>query len=324
MGLHADDRAWIESATTGTPGGISAFVERFLDRLRTAHQTMRTAAAGCRLSLDDLQEHFVPIVAREYLDGVGSTDSGLEEFLERIHLDDLMLATACRQQDAGAWTCLQGVIQQRVGPRLHKNWVASVSPRSIDEVVAELPSHCFMAPSRGEQTASMRLSAYRGRSSLRGWLYAVAHNLLRERVRARHRAPQPLPDLGEPDRTSSGAEPSEQSDMGELSRRGLNYSQKLTQTLHQTLQSMPQRRRLAAGLHWVEGLRSSEVADLMEVSRPRVSQMLGEAERDLRAACRQICEEIAAESGRSTAEIENILSEQLVEFFRNPIDRDPG
>jgi len=169
----------------------------------------------------------------------------------------------------------------------------------------------------------MRLSAYRGRSSLGGWLYAVAHNLLRERVRARRRAPQPLPDVGEQDRTSSGVDPAEQSDLGESSHRGLIYSQKLTETLHQTLQSMPERRRLAAGLRWIEGLRSSEVADLMEVSRPRVSQMLSEAERDLRAACGQICDEIAAETGRSTAEIENLLSEQLVEFFRESENRDP-
>ena len=322
MGLHADDRSWIESATAGKPAGISTFVERSLDRLRAAYQAMRAAAVDCRIALDDLQQHFVPIVAQEYLDGSGSTDFELDEFLERIHLDDLMLATACQQQDAGAWNCLQRMISQQVEPRLYGSWVTSVSPRSIDEVVAELPSHCFLTASRGQRTASMRLSAYRGRSSLGGWLYAVAHNLLRERLRALRRSPEPLPDLGEPDQTSSGADPAQRSDLEESARRGLVYSQKLTQTLHQTLQSMPERRRLAAGLRWVEGLRPSEVAELMQVSRPRVSQMLGEAERNLRAACEQICTEIAAESGRSITEIDNLLSDQFAELLRQPKDQD--
>ena len=324
MEPHSDDHVWIEAAAAGKPAGLSAFFERFLDRLRTAYQAMRAAAVSCRISFDRLREHLVPIVAQEYLDSVGSTETELEAFLERIHLDDLMLATACRQQDSGAWICLQERVEQQVRPRLYGHWGTSVSSHSIDEVIAELPSHCFLTPNRGERTTSMRLSAYRGRSSLGGWLYAVAHNLLRERVRARHRSLQSLPDFGEADRTSSGADPAALSASEESARRGLILTRKLTETLHQTLESMPARRRLAAGFRWIEGLRPSEVAELMNVSRPRVSQMLAEAERDLRSACEQICADIAAESGRSTADIVNLLSDQLDELLNKSEGRDPA
>ncbi len=204
---------------------------------------------------------------------------------------------------------LQRLAETQVWSGLLKSWGTRVSRETIDAVVADLCGHCFTPTSKGQSAGQQRLASYRGRASLATWLYAIAVKALLDRL------PSSSADSSgiALDNVSSpiASQPEVRAALHEAGNRGEGYRQRLIAVLRAALEAMPARRRLAAVLHWVHGDRPAEIATKMEVSRPRISELLAEARQDFTAASRRLCEEIAREAERPIPEIEELLQQQM-------------
>ena len=267
---------------------------------------------GC--SLAAIQPHLAQIIGREFLQVTRKESIGLDAFVGTLQLQDLMLAAACLQNDGAAWQRVQHLLDRNVTPQLQRVWRGRVSPHEVHEAVADVPAHCFRQPESGKNVGAMRLAAYRGRALLTTWLFVVADRLLRERLRTNRHAQVDSHDLDQMATGPAGLEPENRSRVEQLVQKADEFSQRLCEQLSQTLASMPSRRRMAAVLSWHEDLKPSEIAELMHVSRPRVSQLLAEAENDLSDGAKQVCQEIADEVGKNVIEINRLLQQQFQEL----------
>ncbi len=127
------------------------------------------------------------------------------------------------------------------------------------------------------------LRAWRGRKRLRDpdalrvWLFKIAVNLWRDRVRRARRAPQPA---GSPpdDRESPSASPVERALQREDVARALA-----------AIDSLPPRQREVLYLHACEELSIAQIADVLQVSPEAVKSSLSLARKRMRRELGDLC-----------------------------------
>jgi RNA polymerase sigma-70 factor (ECF subfamily) len=107
-----------------------------------------------------------------------------------------------------------------------------------------------------------------GRARFDTWLYAVALNLCRDRLRRR--------------REVYAADQPEKADPGSAPDRGLHDRDK-TRTVESALATLPERQREAIVLQYYEELSNIEAAAVMGISVEALESLLARARRNLRA-----------------------------------------
>jgi RNA polymerase sigma factor (sigma-70 family) len=308
MNSASPDREVCERATRREPDAIRDLTRRFSTLLAP---DWSVAARGSRGDADELLSSVAVTFATGYLESCDREARPLNDYVDSLVIPDLLIATACLLGDEAASRKVLELVETRVRPSLLKHWADRIPRQHVDDVLQDLISHCVTGRGSDSTMASSRLASYRGRATLTTWLYAIVAKQLLDVLRSA-RAKRSRPLLEETVASSAAAiRPDVQIEGAEENDRGRMHRDRLVEVLRDAVDMMPPRRRLAAVLRWVRGHRPAEVADRMRISRPRVSELLTEADRDFRNATRPVCTQIAMELDKPVAEIEGILSDQL-------------
>ena len=122
-----------------------------------------------------------------------------------------------------------------------------------------------------------------GEAKVSTWLYSVAFNLSRDRMRqARRRAAQALDDVAEPADPTPGAAASLQ-------------ARQQVDALQGALAELPERQRQAVVLRHIEGLSNPEIAEIMGITVEAVESLTARGKRGLAKALKGRREELGYE-----------------------------
>ncbi|HKQ05086.1 MAG TPA: sigma-70 family RNA polymerase sigma factor [Blastocatellia bacterium] len=213
----------------------------------------------------DLAVNFITYVAR--LDAVVShqltSGFSLSEALacfERLHTGDLYLAMACAQASEAAWRRFS-LLYQQPAREVARRIIPSRS--QADELADSAMGHVFLPDTAGR----CRIASFDGRSSLGFWLAVVVKRLsLKERQRGGNRLEQ-LSDHVELIDDQSLARM-------EAGVRRARYRRLIHQALPQLSAKLSARELLIVRLHYLEGLKASEIARLLDVNRSSITRQL--------------------------------------------------
>ena len=122
-----------------------------------------------------------------------------------------------------------------------------------------------------------------GEAKVSTWLYSVAFNLSRDRMRqARRRAAQALDDVAEPADPTPGAAASLQ-------------ARQQVDALQEALAELPERQRQAVVLRHIEELSNPEIAEIMGITVEAVESLTARGKRGLAKALKGRREELGYE-----------------------------
>ena len=122
-----------------------------------------------------------------------------------------------------------------------------------------------------------------GEAKVATWLYSVAFNLSRDRMRqARRRAAQALDDVAEPADPTPGAAASLQ-------------ARQQVDALQEALAELPERQRQAVVLRHIEELSNPEIAEIMGITVEAVESLTARGKRGLAKALKGRREELGYE-----------------------------
>jgi len=116
-----------------------------------------------------------------------------------------------------------------------------------------------------------KASRYNGDGKFQSWLFRIAGNLARSKLRRRKILGWVSFNPDEHDRAGGGDDPA-----AELARKSE------AQMVHLALARLPERQRQALVLHRFQGLKYKEIAEAMEVSVPAVESLIQRAMGELR------------------------------------------
>ena len=191
------------------------------------------------------------------------------------HGADFFLATACDAGVDAAWTRLEATALTSIRPILHAR---RIRPDHVRDVVMTLPG--FLAAPSPRQAGSTRIGTYAGLSKLTSWVAVVAMRRAADLLRDADDGAT-LPPLPDPRR----------SPLQELTDR--ESIALFAEALRTALEQLTPRERLAVLLRHRDGLQQREIALLMGVGPPRVSQLLRAATERLRSTLREVLADTA-------------------------------
>lgn len=319
---QVDDRRLAHALVEKDGAAIGKFRERFRERLQSVYGKLATEAGveAKKLGLDDVLGPTSKAVARGYLKLREKERTSLRSYVGKLHLADLFLACACLERYEWAWDRLQRLVEEEVVPQLQRRCNTPLARSVLQEVKCQLATHCFDRLRKGDRQGLPRLATFDGSGPLVGWLHTVGWRLLQDHLPDGKMAAVPTAD----EFADRSPAPNDLAIARESEQLGQQYRRRLIDMLRATLVAMQGRRRMAAGLRWICRHRPAEVADIMRVSRPRVTELLREARNEFREATQSTCAEIAAETGRSADEILGILEDALEDLLGNDEDYPRG
>ncbi len=199
---------------------------------------------------------FVARVRELALPHCGGTDAALRDYVLKLSLDDLYLATACLGGEEPAWRELSSAHFEFMRG-FARRFVAGQAARDVaDEVIAELWSR-------------KKLQQYGGRSTLRTWLGTViAHAALNSRQALQRNvslhADNPV--------SSHRSEPADDQAVALL-----------RELLTEAIASLAAEERLLLQLYYEQGMTLDELSVALRVSGAAISRRLKRARQDVRA-----------------------------------------
>lgn len=194
---------------------------------------------------------------------------------QATHAADFFLAAACDAGVDAAWTRLEATVLPSIRAILHAR---RLRPDHVRDVVMTLSG--FLAAPPPRQAAPTRIGTYAGLSKLSSWISVVAMRRATDLLRADKESAE-LPPLPAPDR----------SPLQEMTDRESIVL--FAEALRTALAQLTPRERLAVLLRHRDGLQQREIARLMGVGAPRVSQLLRAATERLRTALREVLTDAA-------------------------------
>jgi RNA polymerase sigma factor (sigma-70 family) len=199
---------------------------------------------------------FVARVRDLALPHCGASDAALHDYVLKLSLDDLYLATACLDGEEPAWRELSTTHFEFMRG-FARRFLSGQAARDVaDEVIAELWSR-------------RKLQQYGGRSTLRTWLGTViAHAALNSR-HAVHRTVSLQPD------NSVSSERSEPADD--------QAATLLRELLTEAVASLGTEERLLLQLYYEQGMTLEELSVTLRISGAAISRRLKRAREDVRA-----------------------------------------
>ncbi len=196
-----------------------------------------------------------------------ATPAAIEEYLDKLHADDLVLALACTQGNERVW---EGFIE-KYRPLLY----AAARTLTHDEVGARELADSLWADLYGMDTRAGErrslLGYYGGRSSLGTWLHAVLAQRFVDLTRAAART-KPL--------ESCPTEPATEGDPSDPDR--LRYVAALSTALTEALGALEPCDRLRLGYYYLENLTLREIARLLSEHPSSVSRRLQQTRGELK------------------------------------------
>lgn len=198
------------------------------------------------------------------------------EYVRRLCLDDLYLATACTHSDQRAWNELSATHFDFMR-EFARRFLSHAAARDVaDEVIAEL-------------WARGRLRQYEGRSTLRTWLGAsIAHAALN----SRKTASRLMPLDSEPD----GAGREQDAAPGGSDAEKEQIAGLLREMLHDAIRGLQPEDRLSLQLYYEQGMTLDEMSVTLHASSAALSRRLKRTREELRAAIEALARRQTGES----------------------------
>lgn len=194
-------------------------------------------------------------------------DTATTELEQRAHTEDAALVEACIQ---GAPQAFDELV------RRHKDRVFNVLWRCLgnEEDALDAAQEVFVRAYRG-------LHGFAGRARLSTWLYSIAANLARTRIRDGHRKGRDRQvSLDGLDEAAPGA--SERFARVDVTPRDEAQRRELDDLLQEALDRLPEHYRTPFVLRVIEGLSYAEIAEMLDLPAGTVKSRLNEARRRLR------------------------------------------
>jgi RNA polymerase sigma-70 factor len=203
--------------------------------------------------------------------------SAVDEFLDRLHADDLCLVIACEAGDQVAWTELfEGFgVTVRSAAR-----AASSNEAMADDLAQSIWAELHGLKTREDGRPAGKLSYYSGAGSLGGWLRAVVGQLAIDQHRRQARLVQTEEDGDfdrlahdvDDDRSSSKAFHAATNPETELASN--RAAADLEKALGRALTELDAEDRLLVKLYYFDGLRLREAGAVMGVHEATASRRL--------------------------------------------------
>jgi RNA polymerase sigma-70 factor, ECF subfamily len=205
---------------------------------------------------------FVARVCELALPQCGASDAALRDYVMKLSLDDLYLATACLGGEEAAWRELSGLHFEFMRG-FARRFVSGQAARDVaDEVIAELWSR-------------RKLEQYGGRSTLRTWLgTVVAHAALN----SRHALQRTVSLQADSIRTPERSVPTDRSQPADDQAAML-----LRELLTEAVAGLATEERLLLRLYYEQGMTLDELSRTLGVSGAAISRRLKGAREELRA-----------------------------------------
>jgi len=246
---------------------------RLRDHLRRAYDRGRALHGDLAVPFDAFAEHAARMAAaRLARSSMEASPGRVAEVLERVALEDLLLAFACETGVPGSWERLQVRITPAIRALALRKGASAAEAAALAD---EIPGALACPPARG--TARSRMGTFDGTGSLIAWLGTiVAHRIADLRRAPQSRSLETLlasEEKGEMRHGSAtpaigaGPDPAEEAGDAEM-RRGFEDAFRMAGA------SLTPRERLALVLRFRDGLGQAEIARLLHVGTPRACRIL--------------------------------------------------
>lgn len=293
-----------------------------------------TEPPGCQQPLDQLVSHVAGAAGEGFLKLHQDDHVGLDLHVPALALPDLFHASACLQHDNAACLRLLSLVDREVGAPLVRRFRQRLSQGRAQEIVDDVLSQTWSKPrssnsSRSVDTSTsesatdsprIRLERYLGLSTLKTWLYTLAHRMLLDEVRRQTAAGGASPSL---DMESSSMFPisKEPLPVDDAATRELvgRLRPRLQQSLlsvHESLRQRANPRLSHVAYLWLNcRTQQVDIAQWTGVTKARVSQQAREISELMLEGAAPACRELAEATGESVENINQYLKENLREFF---------
>jgi RNA polymerase sigma-70 factor (ECF subfamily) len=196
--------------------------------------------------------------------GTGETSAQLA-----LRDPDIRLMLRIRDDDAGAFAELVERYQHRLVTVMH-HLVGN------KEEAEDLAQEVFLRVYRVRKK-------YRPRAKFSTWLFTIANRLALNALRSRQRRPAVRLDVR--DSGPLGPRPAEQLVVDRMDQPGDRMDkQELAAVVHQALDGLNERYRMAVLLNKFEDMNYAEIAEVMELTATAIKSLLSRARQNLRAA----------------------------------------
>jgi len=286
---------------------------------KSAHtdESMRGAVAQLLARADDTHaldaEELMPRIRAtldKYLlrDCPDAPPRDVEQFIERLHADDLMLVVACERGDEAAWG---GLMERYRSTVLSAARGASASESEAIELAQSVWAELYGLRERPDGRPAGKLTYYSGCGSLGGWLRAVVGQMGVDRHRRSSRLVQ-TEEAADFDRLAGEARADEDGIRGQTA---LDPEHALAQTeaaqsvhavLTQALGELAAEDRLLVKLYYFDGLRLREAGAVLGVHEATASRRLTRLHTEVR---RRVEAFLVAEHGWTKQETVQTLAE---------------
>jgi RNA polymerase sigma-70 factor len=264
------------------PENLSPDAVSLLTRLQLRLDSLysQSRASDWALSREQFGSAIERSVRRRFT-GCAVTDKSLEEYLEALHIDDLVLAAACMQASEPAWEffvhCYRPYLRASAGVITKNSRSGTDAQELADSLFAELYGLVD-----GQRATTSLLRYFHGRSSLRTWLRTVLAQRHIDRLRQTRRW-EPLEREDGAERTVA---PQNLTTPSLDPHRGL-YLQRFLYALTVCLAALNDDDRSRLELYYAREKTLAEIGRLLGEHESSVSRNLERARRELRQKVEQ-------------------------------------
>ena len=243
-------------------------------------------------------------------DSPSATTQEVNDFLDKLHADDLCLVLACERGDQAAWSDLVEGYGTTVRSAARS---ASSNEAMADDLAQSIWAELHGLKLREDGRPAGKLAFYSGAGSLGGWLRAVVGQLAIDQHRKQSRLVQPEEET-EIDRLSRNSK--ERDEAFSMLRPAANPEDALAsnlasadveKALARALRDLDDEDRLLVKLYYFDGLRLREAGAVLGVHEATASRRLTRIHTQVRERVGTILAEdhgwTKAEATRSLAEV---------------------
>lgn len=301
---------------------IAAFLTRFMTALAEAWDHFRVIVPRSRIEPSAVS----PFIGRASGRGYDryyvqkGLDVRFDDYVSGLELKDMTLVGACVCEDDPSIQHLDHMISTKIVPTLLSLWRRGSFPgigrTCVEEAGGALIGHLWMKTRSDE----LKLASYLGRCRLTSWLVGIArHTIIDEGRRLKHthyvggvteneESRLALSQVvAAPDSTKGGIE------QDELVAR---YRKPLLEAILSIEDSLTPRQKAVFRGRILAGIQANELADCLQLSRPRISQLTAAIQERINEAVLPQAEELAADLAVPTDVILNCLRD-LQFFFKS-------
>jgi DNA-directed RNA polymerase specialized sigma24 family protein len=327
------DRTLAEALARHDKAGLALFQSTYRARLDAGFGGMYSALAessppGCRKPFDVLFPHVGNRSGTGFL-RYGEVGQPLAEHVASLFLSDLFTASACIQRDDSANRFLVALVDGWVRPRLASQFGRSMPRHRAEEVLDDAISHLWLpsvsktgneedsaAGNDREHCPGSRLAEYCGLSKLRSWLFGILKYRLIDERRKKGRDTVAIGAAPDSDEETHGArvDVPQTGATEALAKMAEDYVERLRNAFRQVVEELKAEekpRRFQIAFLWLYcGFGNSDIADMVGVSRPAVSQHFGAIKQQLLVAAEFACRDLSDQANVSLGHVQRLLQER--------------